>query len=157
MTDLLADAPEPSPAELIRDAIDLMRSTWRVRGDYIIGSMLKERYRVREAGYGFCPVGAIAALAGDSFVGGRPLFRPPLARQTLMWIATHHRLPRCREERKKNRTNPRLAYARVAEWADSFTEAQDEELYAALEAAATAWPPQASVGGTANENRRRRA
>ncbi|TYB71139.1 hypothetical protein FXF51_01515 [Nonomuraea sp. PA05] len=147
MTDLLTDAPELTPADLIRDAIELMRTTWRVRGDFVIGRLTTS--------YGFCPMGAISAIAGDVFVSGRPTVRVPLVRHTAAWLVSFHRLPRCREEREKNRSIPRLAYMRVAEWTDTFTEAQDDDLYAALEAAATAWQPSTTkVGATANRKRK---
>ncbi|TMR90505.1 hypothetical protein [Nonomuraea basaltis] len=132
---------------LIRDSVDLMRRTWRVRGDFVIGRLT--------TGHGFCPVGAMSAIAGDVFVRGRPLGRVPLVRETLAWLVEYHRPPRCRQERDKRRTIPRLAYMRVAEWADSFPESADDELYAAMEAAADAWLPSSyPVGATANRKRR---
>ncbi|WP_188194857.1 hypothetical protein [Nonomuraea sp. SYSU D8015] len=147
MTDLLTPAARPTPVDLIRDSVELMRSTWRVRGDFVIGRLT--------TGHGFCPVGAMSAVAGDVFVGGVPRVRVPLVQETLAWLVRYHRLPRCRQERAKRRTLPRLAYLRVAEWADSFPESADDELYAALEAAADAWRLNPySVGGTANKTRR---
>ncbi|MEV1003349.1 hypothetical protein [Nonomuraea sp. NPDC050202] len=142
MTDLLTDpGPAPTPADLIRDAVDLMRRTWRVRGDFVIGRLT--------AGYGFCPVGAIGALAGDAFVAGVPQGEVPVVQDTLSWLVTHYRLPPSRPEVEAGRDDPRMAYLRVAAWADSFPEAADEDLYAALETAADAWRPDL-VGGTAN-------
>ncbi|MEV4083030.1 hypothetical protein AB0J43_22455 [Nonomuraea fuscirosea] len=156
MTDLLTDPPAPTPADLIHDAIDLMRTTWRVRGDYVIGSMLKERYHIREPGYSFCPVGAICAVAGDVFIAGVPQCRVPVVQDTLRWLVTFYRLPRSRPEAEAGRDDRRMTYLRVVKWADSFTEAQDDELYAALEAAADAWRPALyPVGGTANPLKRR--
>jgi hypothetical protein len=148
MTDLLTPTAELTPADLIRDSVELMRRTWRVRGDFVIGRLT--------TGHGYCPVGAMSAVAGDWFVRGRPVGRAPLVHKTMAWLVTFHRLPRCRREREKRRTVPRLYAERVAEWADSFPEAADDELYAAMEAAADAWLPSPySVGGPANSNRRR--
>ncbi|SEU46805.1 DUF6197 family protein [Nonomuraea wenchangensis] len=142
MTDLLADAPELTPADLIRDAIDLMRATWRVRGDFVIGRLT--------TGHGFCPVGAMSAIAGDVFVRGVPQRRVQVVRDTLSWLVTFHRLPRSKPEVAAGADDSRMAYARVAEWADSFPESADDELYAALDAAAAAWRPRSTLTSTTN-------
>ncbi|MEV0236818.1 hypothetical protein [Nonomuraea sp. NPDC050786] len=148
MTDLLTDEPEPTPADLIRDSVAVMRRTWRVRGDFVIGTLT--------AGYGFCPVAAIGALAGDVFIAGVPVGRAPLVRDTLAWLVTYFELPRSKPELEAGADDSRMAYLRVAEWADSFPESADDELYAALESAADAWQPTPIyVGGPANDTRRR--
>ncbi|MFF0328814.1 hypothetical protein ACFYTU_49400 [Nonomuraea angiospora] len=150
MTDLLTGpASAPTPAALIRDAIDLMRCTWRVRGDFFIGRLA--------TGYGYCPVAAIGVIAGDVVRAGVPVGRVPVVRDTLAWLVTYFELPRSRPEIEAGADDSRMAYLRVAEWADSFPEDQDHELYAALEAAAEAWRPSPSVGATANDAHRRKS
>jgi hypothetical protein len=150
MTDLLTDpTPAPTPADLIRDSVALMRRHWRVRGDFTIG------WRTTVL-FGVCPVAAISVVAGDVFVRGVPLGRLPIVREAVAWLVTFHRLPRSRREIEAGTDDPNLAYVRVAEWADSFPEDQDEALYALMEAAADAWLPSPyPVGATANRNRSR--
>ncbi|MEU7855136.1 hypothetical protein [Nonomuraea sp. NPDC049141] len=147
MTDLLTLAVQPTPADLIRDAVELMRRTWRVRGDFLIGRLT--------TGHGYCPVAAIGVIGGDVFIAGVPIGRDPLVREAIEWLVTYHRLPRSKPEIKAGRDDRRLAYMRVAEWADSFPESADDELYALIEEAAAAWRPAPyQVGGTANRKRR---
>lgn len=143
-------AGEATPADLIRDAVTLMRRHWRVRGDFVVG-----RFTAR---FGVCPVAAVSVVAGDVFQGGVPVGRDPIVQAAIDWLVSYHQLPRSRPEIEAATDDPRLAYLRVAEWADSFPEDRDDELYALIEEAAAAWRPSPyHVGRTANRIRRRSA
>ncbi|MEU4576019.1 hypothetical protein [Nonomuraea sp. NPDC023979] len=123
-----------TPADVIRDAVALMRCHWRVRGDFVVGwSTIR---------FGVCPVAAFSVVAGDVFVRGAPLGQVPIVQETIAWLVDHHRLPRSRREAELGVDDPALAYLRVAEWADSFPEDQDDRLFRLMETAAKAWRPE---------------